>query len=365
MTRGKRRKVQLFIAISVVALIILAVIAVLIYKSNVYRLIAVEFMEGDVELHREGELEQVFEGMHLKSGDTVDTGKGAKVLLLADEDKHILAEENTGFSITAIGNEEKGGITIYLEYGSALITIDNKLAEESSFEVQTSNATLSVRGTVFRVTYDTNLMRTTVEVLEGTVEIASETNVILGNAGEIYYVDEQGAIQSGMPQQEVPNSGEFGTGDDESGTGSDEVGTDIGELPNNDRLSPLKITQAEFESEYVEEIIELTPENTHAYFEVIRKDGAYSFVLKPGYTGYGDGYTVETSDGDSVSVSAGASRYLFAMENADSAEGWMESWVANGTIVKYHLPDDMWCKVGDIYLILLEMDNGNIYAIVR
>lgn len=351
MAKAKNKKGLICAAIVVLVLVILAVIAIFIYKNNVYRLITVDSMEGAVELNREGEPVEIFKGMHLKSQDAVNTGEESNVLLLADNDKHILAEENTGFSIETVGTKEKGGITIHLEYGSTVITIENKLEEEAYFEVNTPNAALTVRGTVFRVTYDKDLMCTIVEIMEGTVEIASETDVIPGNAGETYYIDTQGLIQSGTPYQETEGNGE--------------IGEDIAAVPDNGLLSPLTITQAVFESDYMEETIELTPDNSLEYFEVIEEDGIYYFVLKPGYTAYGEGYTVETNSGDSLSVSVGESRYHFAMDGADSAEGWIESWEATGTIVKYTLPDDMWCKVGDKYLILIETDDGQIFTIER
>lgn len=347
----KKKKLISLIAIIGIFLAILAVITIFIYKNNVYRLITVDSMEGTVGLNREGESLEIFEGIHLKSEDRVNTEEASNVLLLADEDKHILAEENTGFSVTAVGNEDKGGITIDLEYGTTLITIDNKLETESSFEVHTPNTALSVRGTVFRVTYDKELMRTTVEIIEGVVEIATDTNVILGNAGETYYIDTQGTIESGIP-----------TGGTQ---GSVEVGEDIDPLPQVGLISPLTITQADFESNYMEEKIELTPENSGEYFEVIEKDGTFYFVLKPGYTPYDDGLTVVTDNGDSTSVSLGGSRYLFYAVNTDSADGWIESWEATGTIAKYTLPDDMWCQVGDKYIILIEMNSGEKYTINR
>ncbi len=352
MAKVKNKKGLICVAVIALVLAIVAIIAVVIYKNNVYRLITIDSMEGAVELNREGKPVEIFQGIHLRSQDAVKTGEESNVLLLADDDKHILAEENTGFSIEAVGKKEKGGITLHLEYGCTLITIDNKLSEESFFEVHTPNAALSVRGTVFRVTYDKALMRTTVEILEGTVEIATDTNVILGNAGEVYYIDSQGTIESGVP-----------TGEAQSGR---EVGQDIAALPDDVvATSPQTITQADFESNYMEAKIELTPENSGEYFEVIEKDGTFLFVLKPGYTPYDDGITVVTDNGDSVSASLGASRYLFQSVNMDSAEGWIESWEATGTIAKYTLPDNMWCKAGDKYLVIFKTNDGGTYTIER
>ena len=353
---NNKKKTRSMVAIIIVALAIVAVVLIT-NKKDVYRLITVDSMEGAVELKREDKPVKIYKGIHLKSGDGVATGEASHTLLLADGDKHILAEENTGISISATGNEKKGGIIIHLEYGSALITIDNKLNKDSSFELETPNANLGVRGTIFRATYDRDLLCTTVEIIEGTVEITSEKQVIMGNAGETYYVDSQGAIQVGTPG---------GESEETQGTnGNLEIGTDIDPLQGDGSGPYDSIPQAEFESLYLVERIELTSENSHEYFQVIEKDGTYSFVLKPGFTAYGDGYRVVLDNGSETTVSAGGSRYLFVMAGEGDPDTWIESWTASGTIIKHSIPDELWFKAGDKYIILIKMDNGNVYAIER
>lgn len=363
MKKGKKKKwILLLIGVGMVLLVIVGAV-VLSQKNKTYRLLKVESYAGIVTLQRDAAEQKVFEGMHLKSGDVVNTGEESNTLLLADDDKHLLVEENTGFSIVAAGNKEKGGITINLEYGSALITIDNKLNAESSFEVHTPNATLSIRGTIFRVTYDKAGMYTIVEILEGTVEITSETSVIMGGAGETYYVDAQGMIQEGTPYEEPETSGEIG-GDGEAEIEL-EVGEDLAELPDNGLVEPVTITQAQFESNYMEEIIELTPENSKEYFEIVEKDGSYYLVLKPGYTHYGNDFSVDTNIGDYHTPTPGSSRYIFSMEGTGNPQDWIKSLTASGTIVKYTIPDNMWYKVNDVYIILIERPDDSVFVIER
>lgn len=148
-----------------------------------YRIVEVESYDGYVELTRDNELQDIFEGMHLISNDLVSTGSESMIELLVDTDKHIVADENTLFSLVAEGDESAGKVSIVLMEGSSLYTIDNALNEDSTFEVNTPNATLSVRGTIFRVTYDILTATTTVEVYEGVVEATTNTNSTLINAG--------------------------------------------------------------------------------------------------------------------------------------------------------------------------------------
>ena len=113
------------------------------------------------------------------------------------------------------------------------------------------------------------------------------------------------------------------------------------------------------------ERIELTPENSHEYFQVIEKDGTYHFVLRPGFTAYGDGYRVVLDNGSEATVSAGGSRYLFVMSGEGDPYTWIKSWTASGTIIKHNIPDELWFKAGDKYIIMIKMDNGNVFTIER
>ena len=151
-----------------------------------YRMVKVETYDGDVELLREGEAE-LFEGINLIPNDGVTTGDESDALLLVDEDKHLYAGANTKFTVNATGTEDKGHVTVDLEYGQALITIDNKLSDNSTFEVSTPNATLSVRGTTFEVVYDNEKGETILTVYEGKVWISNgnEEDVIEAGSNAI------------------------------------------------------------------------------------------------------------------------------------------------------------------------------------
>lgn len=141
-------------------------------KEEAYRLVKVNSYDGEVTVQREEKL-NAFEGLQLISEDTVSVGEASFLELLADSDKHIAAEENTGFVLHSTGDDKNGSITIDLLYGRSLFTIDNKLNEGSTFAVITPNATLSVRGTSFAVGYDEETKTTDVEVYSGTVQLNS------------------------------------------------------------------------------------------------------------------------------------------------------------------------------------------------
>lgn len=172
------------IVVAILALVAIVAVVVTVVISKGYRVIKVEEFEGEVTLERASEKIEVFEGLKLKSEDTMTTEEDGLVELLVDEDKHILAKENTCFTIQSSGNKKKGKLTIELEYGTSLVEIENKLPDDYEVEVETPNATLSVRGTTFEVVYDKITKITTLVVTEGKVRVKTEDDAITVEAGE-------------------------------------------------------------------------------------------------------------------------------------------------------------------------------------
>lgn len=199
--------------LSVFSILVLLMVSVLISgcSKEEYRFVKVEIKEGGVIVDRSEENIEAFEGMNLIADDNVDVKEKSSALLLVDDDKHILAEENTEFSVNASGSKENGYVTVNLVRGQALITIDNKLNENSLFTVKTLNATLSVRGTTFTVFYDDINNVTYLDVQDGIVNVETTKNgitedVTAGNKRKI----ENGSIEiiANMPlRNNEENSG--------------------------------------------------------------------------------------------------------------------------------------------------------------
>ncbi len=176
----KSKKIPIIIATAVV--IVIAVIVVVILNSG-HRVIKVNSFDGTVNLERGSNEKKLVEGMNLKSKDKVTTGADGLVELLVDTDKHILAQENTCFKITSKGDENKGKLKIKLEYGTTLVEIENKLNDDSSVELDTPNASLSVRGTTFEASYIEADDATVVKVTDGVVKVESDTKAEEVQAG--------------------------------------------------------------------------------------------------------------------------------------------------------------------------------------
>ena len=190
MKKNKGKKIAIISCIGV--LLIAAVVVLTIFlSSGGYRVIKVASFDGEVSLLRNSGNKEMIEGMNLKSKDTVTTGNNGLVELLADSDKHIVAQENTSFEIIASGDEKKGKLKINLKYGTSLFEIENKLTEGSSFVVNTPNASMSVRGTTFEVSYSEEDNATQVEVTSGAVEVVTDKETKMINKGQSAIVSEE------------------------------------------------------------------------------------------------------------------------------------------------------------------------------
>ncbi|MBQ9936123.1 MAG: FecR domain-containing protein [Lachnospiraceae bacterium] len=223
--KSKKRLIALIVGAVILivgVVIILVATGVIGSKQQEYRVISVDSYEGDVKLARDNKDKELFSGINLKSGDKVSTGHKSEVLLLADSDKSLLASENTSFSIEASGDTKKGRIYINLEYGTTLITIENKLAEEDSFEIETPNAAMSVRGTVFEVTYNKETDETLLTVKEGCVEVVNDILSKLINEGESVVITDEEIVYVDDSDDDINDTEDTDKSDDAEEQGNDE-----------------------------------------------------------------------------------------------------------------------------------------------
>lgn len=178
-----KKKKLIIIIIALLALIVTGVAAFLIL-NNAHKRIVIDECYGEVLVERRNHTLDAMEDMNLLSNDVVKIKDDSSLILLIDSDKHVLAKEGTVFEIVSKGSEKSGRININLKEGDALVTIDNKLFEKSSFEVNTPNATLSVRGTTFEASYDKDSDTSRVYVEEGVVNVKTDGDEMDVGAGQ-------------------------------------------------------------------------------------------------------------------------------------------------------------------------------------
>lgn len=159
------------------AAVTVGVIVAAVVLNSGYRTIVVDELNGITNILNNSKLSEAYTGQHLVSGDDVTVTKNSDLTLALDEDKYVFAEEDTHFWIQAKGKLNDTRTEIFMDAGSNLFRIDEKLKEEEEFTVDTPNTTMSVRGTVFRVSLrvDENGDKyTLVEVFEGEVYVEAK-----------------------------------------------------------------------------------------------------------------------------------------------------------------------------------------------
>lgn len=198
---GKNKKI--IIAICVVFVIAIAVAAVILLhnkKDDSYRILKVYEVEGDAKVVREGKGDiEPYANMVLESGDRVILNSGT-FTIKADDDKYIYLEDNTELVLTAEGDSDNSKTTIELVSGAITNDIQNKLSAESSYEVNTPNSTMSVRGTIYRVWIyeEDGVVYTKVSVFQGSVATklvysdgtVSAEEVLVENGKEVIIYDD-------------------------------------------------------------------------------------------------------------------------------------------------------------------------------
>src|SRR6195256_6151481 len=102
----------------------------------------------------------------LKPGDTIQTGRNGRVLLVRGEET-ILISPN---SVVGLPLEKKDGLSTTIKQQAGSILLDVEKRNVKHFEVETPYLAAVVKGTQFRVTV--NAGKTTVDVVRGQVEVA-------------------------------------------------------------------------------------------------------------------------------------------------------------------------------------------------
>lgn len=109
-------------------------------------------VSGTVNVEREsmGTM-NAYEGMRLESGDRITVGTESWLKIKMDEDKYALVEPGSTLKLEASGSSADSKTVLHLEAGAVSNRLEKELSADSSYEVNTPNSTMAVRGTVFRV----------------------------------------------------------------------------------------------------------------------------------------------------------------------------------------------------------------------
>lgn len=135
------------------AAVVIAVAAILLLtgREETFRSILVYDVMGTAVIEREsvGTMDAA-ENLYLESGDRVSVAADSGMRMKLDDDKYVMAEAETVFSVEAEGTQADSRTKICLEQGAITNEIQNPLSEGSQFETSTPNSVMAVRGTIYR-----------------------------------------------------------------------------------------------------------------------------------------------------------------------------------------------------------------------
>ena len=208
-----------------VLLVAVIILVIFLFSGNkeIYRNIKVQELTGETEVTRDRKELDAYKGMQLQGNDEVEVQADSDLMLKLDNEKYVYARELTHFWLEAAGNKRVEQMIIHLEEGQVLIDIQEKLSEEESFEVETGNVLMAVRGTTFLVNSYVNEDGETVtelSVFDGEVAVEDNDGEELAevSAGDMVIVtgednpvvEEQEVNQDSLPEDIIARLEQLG-----------------------------------------------------------------------------------------------------------------------------------------------------------
>ena len=153
MQKSKGIKIAAFLCGGIAAILgMVLAVSHFMKGEDFYRSILIYELDGTANIEREGAGEiRAAEDLYLESGDRLTVADNSAMRLKLDDDKYALVEENSILNIEGAGNAKDSKTKIDLEQGAITNEIQNPLSKDSTYEVNSPNSVMAVRGTIFRV----------------------------------------------------------------------------------------------------------------------------------------------------------------------------------------------------------------------
>ena len=171
-----KKKIIIFSSIGGAILIGLTILILCLCLNKVdksYRSIKVFKVDGVVNVVRDNKSQTVSKDMKLKNNDVVEVKEKSSTVLKLDNDKFVMAKENTTLRLIATGKKNNTKTRILVDKGGVIVEVKEKLKDSESFEIASSNSVMAIRGTQvsFDVEVKDNKITTSFAILEGNTEI--------------------------------------------------------------------------------------------------------------------------------------------------------------------------------------------------
>ncbi|MDF3818359.1 FecR family protein [Leptospira sp. 96542] len=185
-------------------LIILLSIGVSCKKSEtaIPKFAVVFYVKGSVNKESKGLQSPVgTTGEQIQSGDYVITGKDGQVDLLMPNESLVRLKPNTKVQITVeLWEPSINKAKLQMFGGKIFVQVNQKLAKEDEFRIQTTTQVAGVRGTTFQVT--DNETNSQVAVLDGSVSVSQGETEEIVEPGSKSESEEGNIVVSEMTEEE-------------------------------------------------------------------------------------------------------------------------------------------------------------------
>ena len=143
------------ITVAVIAAVAVAAVGVTIFLINRNNIIATTMrllkVEGTVNIEdASGAVKPVIDNIRFTSGDTLSTGSDGLASIGLDDTKIVTLQNDSSAKFLKNGKQ----IELKLKQGGVFFEVTKKLTEDETYEIETSNMTVGIRGTSGYVWYD-------------------------------------------------------------------------------------------------------------------------------------------------------------------------------------------------------------------
>lgn len=143
-----KKKWLFFSVFAVLAMLVIAATAWLVLGKKGYRTLEIIESGDGNNVHRAGKTIQAYEGMKLRSGDYVSVDEDSYVRMCFDGDKYVYLEGRALMKLTAAGTKKDSRTVVDIELGEMVTELTTKLSDKASYEINSPNTTMAIRGTV-------------------------------------------------------------------------------------------------------------------------------------------------------------------------------------------------------------------------
>ncbi|MCR5462136.1 MAG: FecR family protein [bacterium] len=273
-----KKKIIIFSSIGGAILIGLTILILCLCLNKVdksYRSIKVFKIDGTVNVIRSNKIQTASKDMKLKNNDVVEVKDKSSTVLKLDNDKFVMAKENTTLRLVATGKTNNTKTRILVDKGGVIVEVKEKLKDSESFEIASSNSVMAIRGTQisFDVEVKNNKITTSFAILEGNTEILLLKNEKLSST----------TLTKDFRMSYTTDLSEVKSADDIAKLVDKTNPSEIEEVSDNDLATVFNAIKEELTSEEIDSIVD-TINEFERDGEEINGVIKFSFNSNPGYT---------------------------------------------------------------------------------